>query len=159
MAGVRFHRVQIGSGAHAASYTMGTGGSSPGRQSGRGVTLTTHLHLVPRSRMVELYLYSAIFLYGVVLNGVNTEAILPSQCVSNNYSVYGTLFRNLLMPHHFFFSCPWSDLFLFSLFIHSFIRSRIFLFPIKSRQALGPTEPPTQSVPRAFAPWVKRLGE
>jgi hypothetical protein len=35
------HRVQNGSGAHPASYPMGT----------RGVKLTTHLHLVPRSRM------------------------------------------------------------------------------------------------------------
>jgi hypothetical protein len=30
---------------------MGTGGSFPGGKSGRGVKLTTHLHLVPRSRM------------------------------------------------------------------------------------------------------------
>jgi hypothetical protein len=40
------HRVQPGSGAHIASYPMGNRGSS-----GRGVKLTTHLHLMPRSRM------------------------------------------------------------------------------------------------------------
>jgi hypothetical protein len=34
----------------------------------RGVKLTTHLHLVPRSRMVELYLHSPICLHSVVLN-------------------------------------------------------------------------------------------
>jgi hypothetical protein len=39
-------RVQNGFGAHPASYSMGTWG-----QSGRGVKLTTHLYLVPRSRM------------------------------------------------------------------------------------------------------------
>jgi hypothetical protein len=33
-----------------------------------GVKLTTHLHLVPRSRMVELYLHSPIRLHGVVIN-------------------------------------------------------------------------------------------
>jgi hypothetical protein len=33
-----------------------------------GMKLTTHLHLVPRSRMVELYLHSPICLHGVVLN-------------------------------------------------------------------------------------------
>jgi hypothetical protein len=33
--------VQTGSGAHPASYTMGTGGLSPGVKRGRGVTLTT----------------------------------------------------------------------------------------------------------------------
>jgi hypothetical protein len=41
--------VQTGSEAHPASCTMGTGGPSPRVKRGRGVTLTTHLHLVPRS--------------------------------------------------------------------------------------------------------------
>jgi hypothetical protein len=41
--------VQNGSGAHPASCTMGTG-SFPGVKSGRGVTLTPHPLLVPRSR-------------------------------------------------------------------------------------------------------------
>jgi hypothetical protein len=50
--------VQTGLGAHPASCTMGTG-SSPGVESGRGVTLTPHPLLVPRSKnRVELYLYS-----------------------------------------------------------------------------------------------------
>jgi hypothetical protein len=41
--------VQTGSGAHPASCTIGTGVLSPGVKGGRGVTLTTHVHLVPRS--------------------------------------------------------------------------------------------------------------
>jgi hypothetical protein len=32
----------------------------------RDVKLTTHLHVVPRSRMVKVYLHSAIRLHGVV---------------------------------------------------------------------------------------------
>jgi hypothetical protein len=36
--------------------------------SGRCVKLTTHLHLVPRSWMVELYLCSPIRLHGIMLN-------------------------------------------------------------------------------------------
>jgi hypothetical protein len=36
--------------------------------SGRGVKLTISLHLVPRSRMVGLYLHSAICPHGIVLN-------------------------------------------------------------------------------------------
>ena len=40
--------VQTGPGAHPASCTMGTG-SFPGVNSGRGVTLTPHPILVPRS--------------------------------------------------------------------------------------------------------------
>jgi hypothetical protein len=41
--------VQTGSGAHTASCTMDTGGPFPGAKRVRGVTLTTHPHLVPRS--------------------------------------------------------------------------------------------------------------
>jgi len=41
--------VQNGPGAHSASCKMGTG-SFPGVKSGRGVTLTPHLLLVPWSR-------------------------------------------------------------------------------------------------------------
>jgi hypothetical protein len=45
------HGVQNGSGSHPASYPMCTRGSYPGCESGRGVKLTTHLHLVPRSKL------------------------------------------------------------------------------------------------------------
>jgi hypothetical protein len=41
--------IQTGPGAHSASCTMGTG-FFPGVKSGRGVTLTPQLLLVPRSR-------------------------------------------------------------------------------------------------------------
>jgi hypothetical protein len=47
--------VQTGSGAHPASCTMGTGGPFPGVKRGRGVMLTTHPHLVPRSWMSRSY--------------------------------------------------------------------------------------------------------
>ena len=43
-----FPPVQTGPGAHPASYKMGTG-SFPGVKCGRGVLLTTHPLLVPRS--------------------------------------------------------------------------------------------------------------
>jgi hypothetical protein len=47
--------VQTGSGAHPASCTVGTGGSLPGTKRGSGVTLITHPHLGPRSRMSRSY--------------------------------------------------------------------------------------------------------
>jgi hypothetical protein len=47
--------VHTGSGAHTASCTMGTGVVSPGVKLGRGVTLTTHPHLVPRARVSRSY--------------------------------------------------------------------------------------------------------
>jgi hypothetical protein len=76
-AGVRFpavvrdfsvlHSVQTVSDTHSASYPVGAGAHSPG-VSGRGMKLTIHLHLEPRTRMVELYLHSLIRLHGVVVN-------------------------------------------------------------------------------------------
>jgi hypothetical protein len=41
--------VQNGSGAHPVSCPVGTGVLSKGVKRGRAMTLTTHLHLVPRS--------------------------------------------------------------------------------------------------------------
>jgi hypothetical protein len=57
--GARFSApVQTGPGAHPASCTLGTV-SFPGVECGRGVTLTPHPFLVPRSKnRGELYLYS-----------------------------------------------------------------------------------------------------
>jgi hypothetical protein len=49
--GARFSApVQTGPKAHPASYTMGTG-SFPGVRCGRGVTLTPHPLLLPRSKI------------------------------------------------------------------------------------------------------------
>jgi hypothetical protein len=47
--------VQTGSEAHPASCTMSTGGPFPGAKRGRGLSLTTHTHVVPRSRMSRSY--------------------------------------------------------------------------------------------------------
>jgi hypothetical protein len=63
-----FHNVQIVSGAHPGSYTMGTGGCFSGVKSGRVVKLTTHIYLAPRLKMVELYLRSLIGLHRLVFN-------------------------------------------------------------------------------------------
>jgi hypothetical protein len=43
-------------------------GLFPWGLSGWGVKLTTHLHLVPRLRMVSTFFHSLIRLYGVMLN-------------------------------------------------------------------------------------------
>ena len=51
-----FPPVQTGPGAHSASCKMGTE-SFPGVKCGRGVLLTTHPLLVPRSWKTQLYLY------------------------------------------------------------------------------------------------------
>jgi hypothetical protein len=48
--------VQTGSEAHPASCTMGTGGPFDGVKRGRGVKLTTHPHLVPKSRNSRSYI-------------------------------------------------------------------------------------------------------
>jgi hypothetical protein len=49
------HSVQTGSGVHPASYPVGTGISSDGvKRRGREADLSPPIHLMPRSRMVEL---------------------------------------------------------------------------------------------------------
>jgi hypothetical protein len=47
------------------------------------VKLITHLYIVPRSRMVELYLHSPLCLHGVVFNelGTGTNLLLPGSDV------------------------------------------------------------------------------
>jgi hypothetical protein len=50
--------VQTGSEAHPASWPMGTRGPFLGIKRGQGVTLTTHPHLVPSSRMNRSYISS-----------------------------------------------------------------------------------------------------
>jgi hypothetical protein len=50
------HSVQTDSETHPASYPMGTGSI------GRGVKLTTHLHLMVRSRKVQHYLPPYVFM-------------------------------------------------------------------------------------------------
>jgi hypothetical protein len=62
------HSAQTGPGTHPASSPMATGG--------RGVKLTTHHHLEPRSRIVELYLHSPVRLHGVVHNNLSTRTNL-----------------------------------------------------------------------------------
>jgi short subunit dehydrogenase-like uncharacterized protein len=52
------YSVQTGSGVHPVSYPMATGDSFPGVKL-PDVKLTIHLRLVPRSRMVELYVFMA----------------------------------------------------------------------------------------------------
>jgi hypothetical protein len=47
------------------------------------VKLTTHLHLVPKIRMVELYLHSYILLRGVVLNQLRIGTIVPLPLVAS----------------------------------------------------------------------------
>jgi hypothetical protein len=68
--------VQTGSGAHPASCTMGTGDPFLVVKRGRGVTLTSHPHLVPRSRISRSYTFSP-----------------PSTCVACR----GTAFRHCVL--------------------------------------------------------------
>jgi hypothetical protein len=70
---------------------MGIEETLPGGLSGRGVKLTTHLHLVPRSRKVEPYLHSPTRLHGIVLNPSKTESL---------YITYKNSVRTSQETHH-----------------------------------------------------------
>jgi hypothetical protein len=52
-------------------------GFFPPVYSGRGVKLTTDLHLVPRSRIVGLYLHSPMYIHDLVLNYLSTGTTSP----------------------------------------------------------------------------------
>jgi hypothetical protein len=57
--------VQSSSGAHQASYPVVPIGSFPGDKE---TSAYSHLHLVPRSRMMELYLHFPRRFHGMVLS-------------------------------------------------------------------------------------------
>jgi hypothetical protein len=61
------HSVQTDSGAHPASYPMGPGGTFPGSKAA-GVKLTTHFHLVPRSRNGGAIPPLPIYVHDIVLD-------------------------------------------------------------------------------------------
>jgi hypothetical protein len=89
--------VQTGSGVHPAPCTMGTEGPFPGAKRGQGVTLTTHPHLVPRSRMsrsytsspshappwrvAELLCFSCLFVFVCLLSCLLTDLGLLTSCL------------------------------------------------------------------------------
>jgi hypothetical protein len=100
--------VQTGTGAHSASCTMGTGGRevlAPELKGSRGIRLTTHPHLMPRSRMSRSYTSSApnasvacseTALALVLLNGLIVYSLeqpssnfLPWRNPLNNFQVSG----------------------------------------------------------------------
>jgi hypothetical protein len=51
------------------------------------VKLATHRHMLPKSRMVELYLHSAICLHGIVVNSLSTGTTLLRN-LRNSLSIY-----------------------------------------------------------------------
>jgi hypothetical protein len=64
----RDHNVQTGSEARPASYPMVTWDNFPSNKAGKVAKLTTQLQLLPRSKIVELFLYSLLCFHGIVIN-------------------------------------------------------------------------------------------
>jgi hypothetical protein len=79
--------VQTSSVAHPASYPMGNGGPFPGGKARPGMTLTTHPHLMPRSRMSRGYTSSP-------------------PCYQHANSRTALLFIRL---HFWYLSCSWDE--------------------------------------------------
>jgi hypothetical protein len=69
--------VETGSVAHPASYKMDSVCSFSKGKVAASLKLTTYLHLVPISRVVELYLHSTVRLHDVMLDELNTGTTLP----------------------------------------------------------------------------------
>jgi hypothetical protein len=62
------------SGVHRYSYLMGTGGALSSVLMGQGVKMTTHFHLVPISRRVELYFHFSIRLHEPITVATRSKA-------------------------------------------------------------------------------------
>jgi hypothetical protein len=86
--------------------------------SGRGMTLTTELHLVPRSRMVELYLHSPIRLHGVVLTLPATQTIRRRMIGTRRIMISRGYGREKLRPHLKSWRTPFLSNLFFSLLLH-----------------------------------------
>jgi hypothetical protein len=84
--------VQTGSGNHPAFCTEGIGVPSPGVKRGQGVTLTTHPHLVSKSRMSRSYTSPLKRLHGVYysLTQTHTNWTLSSSYMIVFFNVFGT---------------------------------------------------------------------
>jgi hypothetical protein len=83
------HSIQTGSVAHPDSFPVGTRGSFPeSKAAGWGMKLTTQLHLVTRSRMVELHLYFPTPLHVTVLSYFSTRTTLSS--LRYLFTIYST---------------------------------------------------------------------
>jgi hypothetical protein len=67
---------------------VNTGEFFLGRESGRGVKLTTQMHLMPRPRQVELYLCSLICPDGIELIYLSTGTTLPLPYLTIIYLQY-----------------------------------------------------------------------
>jgi hypothetical protein len=70
------HGIPTGSGAHPASYPLGTWGSFPGGKVA-GAWIWPLTNSCRGQENVGLYIHSPIYLYGVVLNKLSTGKILP----------------------------------------------------------------------------------
>jgi hypothetical protein len=69
-------------------------------QSGQGLKLTTHLHLVPRSRTVNPDLHFPICLHGIVFNWLSTRKSLPHVIsLKSQTKVYTHTIINLYILH------------------------------------------------------------
>jgi hypothetical protein len=65
-------------------HSNGYWGLFPRRKSGRGVKLTTHLHIVPRSRMAELYLhFECVLMAWCLINQAQGQLYLKRQIISS----------------------------------------------------------------------------
>jgi hypothetical protein len=76
------HRVQNGSGAHPASYQMGTEGLFAGALSGQVVNVTFHFHLVLKSKNAWRYTSIPQYIF-MALCLVKHRATLPYETVDD----------------------------------------------------------------------------
>jgi hypothetical protein len=138
--GARFSaHVQTVPGAHPASCTMGTG-SFPGVESGRGVTLTSHPLLVPRSKKQSRAI-PLLFLRAFV--GCKQRNVKPMNC-------FGFVFINCARSSKQASVVPWN-------YVRSFgtLRKATICFVMSVRPSVRmENSPPTGRIFVKFDDWL-----
>jgi hypothetical protein len=101
------HRVQTGSGAHSAPYSMSTGGSYPGH----GVKLTTYLHLVTMLRIHGAVPPTFQYLFMAWCSGKHSDKIyfyISKECQNISISLFHheinfcSIDKMITVLHHMF---------------------------------------------------------
>jgi hypothetical protein len=70
-----------------------------------GVKFTSHLHLVPRSRKVELYLHCPICLHGIVLKSDKFTFTFSLSKTVPRTELNMVTYNNHIHPHSLPFAC------------------------------------------------------
>jgi hypothetical protein len=148
------------------------GWDSPQSKATRVIKLTTHIHLVPSFRMIDLYLHSPTRLHGMMLNLLTMGITLPLclyeylyDCRMEQLHLHFEITDDVLRLNYVKNACKWfsgasqngmyknGQLSRYSKEVQTRRQGQeIFFYSTAISPAPGPTQPPIQWVPGAPSP-------